>query len=106
ESTGLKPDKVIERRSKIPGRGLSSMTRIGFASRLAIAASAVALAATGLSGAAAQSRPADLEALPPVPTDYDPPKTAWGDWDFSNTYQIEYLNNTRILFQRPTEYGN
>jgi hypothetical protein len=82
------------------------MTRTAFASRLAIAASAVVLAATGFSAAVAQPRPTDLEALPPVPTDYDPPRTSWGDWDFSNTYQIEYLNNTRILFQRPAEYGN
>jgi hypothetical protein len=82
------------------------MTRNLFASHLAIAASAVVLAATGFSAAAAQSRPADLEALPPVPTDYDPPRTSWGDWDFSATYQYEYINNARILFQRPREYGN
>ena len=80
----------------------------GFASRIAAAASAIALAASGFAAtsAAAQERPANLEALPPVPTDYQPPKTAWGDPDISNSYQIEYLNNTRILFQRPTEYGN
>jgi hypothetical protein len=68
----------------------------------ALAAAAFVLAAPG----AAQERPADLTALPPVPTSYTPPKTPWGDPDISNTYQIEYLNNSRILFQRPTEYGN
>ncbi len=55
--------------------------------------------------AGAQERPANLEALPPVPTDYTPKKTSWGDYDFSHTYQIEYLNNAHILFQRPKEYG-
>jgi hypothetical protein len=66
---------------------------------------AVALAVAA-SGAVAQERPADLAELPPVPTDYTPAKTAWGDWDFSHTYQIEYFNAGKILFQRPKEYGN
>jgi len=84
------------------------MRKHGFATRIAAAASALALAASafGTSGASAQERPADLTELPPVPTDYQPPRTAWGDPDISNSYQIEYLNNTRILFQRPQEYGN
>ena len=84
------------------------MRKHGFATRIAAAASALALAASafGASGAWAQERPADLTELPPVPTDYQPPRTAWGDPDISNSYQIEYLNNTRILFQRPQEYGN
>jgi hypothetical protein len=55
--------------------------------------------------AAAQEPPADLTELPPVPTDYTPPKTEWGDWDFTATYQIEHYNSGRILFQRPEEYG-
>src|SRR5690606_3993962 len=76
-------------------------TRI-FTATTALAAVAAALGATG---AIAQERPADPTELPPVPTDYDPGKTAWGDPNISATYQIEYLNNTRILFQRPTEYG-
>jgi hypothetical protein len=66
-------------------------------------ASALALAA---SAAPAQERPADLTELPPVPTEYTPERTAWGDWDFSATYQIEFMNAGRILFQRPKEYGN
>jgi hypothetical protein len=68
-------------------------------------ASAIALAAVA-APAQAQERPADLTELPPVPADYTPPKTAWGDWDFSATYQIEFMNAGRILFQRPKEYGN
>ena len=48
------------------------MRHHGFASRIFAATSALALVATGLgsTGAAAQDRPADLTALPPVPTDY------------------------------------
>jgi len=68
-----------------------------------LAACAIALAATA---ASAQERPADLTAVPAVPTDYTPERTEWGDYDFSNTYHIEYFNNARILFQRPSEYGN
>jgi len=84
------------------------MRHHGFASRIAAAASAIALAASAFAAgpASAQERPADLESLPPVPTDYQPPRTPWGDPDISHSYQIEYLNNTRILFQRPVEYGN
>jgi hypothetical protein len=80
------------------------MRHFGFAARLAIAAAALALA--GAPAALAQTVPADPTQLPPVPTDYTPEKTAWGDYNFSHTYQIEYIGNTRILFQRPTEYGN
>jgi hypothetical protein len=54
----------------------------------------------------AQEPPANLTVLPPVATDYVPPKTAWGDYDFSHTYETEYYNNAHILFQRPKEYGN
>jgi len=54
----------------------------------------------------AQERPADLSVLPPVPTDFTPGKTPWGDWDFRGTWPIENINAGRILFQRPAEYGN
>jgi len=56
--------------------------------------------------AAAQERPADLTELPPVPDDYTPDKTEWGDWDFTGTWPIENLPSARILFQRPPAYGN
>lgn len=108
ESAGHIPDKVIETRKNGLREG-DFMRHPGFASRIATAASAIACAAAlafGASSVAAQQRPADPTVLPPVPTDYQPPKTAWGDPDISNSYQIEYLNNTRILFQRPTEYGD
>jgi hypothetical protein len=71
------------------------------------AASVLAAAAFAFAGpATAQQPPADPTVLPPVPTDYVPPKTPWGDPNISHTYQYEYIGNTRILFQRPKEYGN
>jgi len=74
-------------------------------SRLAMMAAALAASLVAPS-IAAQERPADLTVLPPVPTDYQPPRTTWGDPDLSNTYQIEFHNSGRILFQRPPAYGN
>jgi hypothetical protein len=73
-----------------------------------IAATAIAAAALLLARvpAAAQTPPADLATLPPVPTDFTPKRTPWGDWDFRGTWPIEYINNARILFQRPKAYGN
>ncbi|MGC1271529.1 MAG: hypothetical protein WA842_13135, partial [Croceibacterium sp.] len=70
---------------------------------LALSTAAITLFSTPV---AAQERPADLTAVPAVPTDYTPAKTAWGDWDFTGTWPIEFINNGRILFQRPKEYGN
>jgi hypothetical protein len=72
------------------------------------AASAIAAAVSLIPAApvVAQQRPADLTLLPPVPTTYTPPKTSWGDYNFSHTYQYEYLNNMRILMQRPKVFGN
>ena len=96
-------------------------------SRLAVAVSTAAAAAmmlTGPTGALAQKAPAkaaaaaktapvkewtvpkDLNTLVPVSTSYTPPRTAWGDYDFAHTYQIENLNAARILFQRPKVFGN
>ncbi len=85
------------------------MKRRGPASRIAMAASAVAAAAlflVGPTGAAAQQPPKDLSRLPPVPTSFTPKKTAWGDYDFSGIWPIENLNGARILFQRPKQFGN
>ena len=79
-------------------------------SRLAVAAIAVAAIALAAAFAAApmalaQNRPADLRALPPVPTTYTPPKTPWGDYDFSHIYTLDPVADAKILFQRPKEYG-
>lgn len=90
------------------------MSHNGLASRLTKAALAFSVAAAALSvstlavstSAIAQDRPANLEELPAVPTDYTPGKTPWGDYDFTGIWPIEKLPNTRILFQRPKGYGN
>ncbi len=81
------------------------MTRNGLVSRIAIA---TAMFGVALSGpvASAQERPADLTELPPVPTDFTPERTAWGDYDFTGIWPIENLNDGHILFQRPAQYGN
>ena len=81
------------------------MTRTGLASAIAIAAASLGLALTAVP-AAAQSRPADLSVLPPVPTDYEPARLPWGDYDFTGTWPIERINEGRILFQRPAYYGD
>ena len=73
-------------------------------SRLAAAARAIAAVAAAPM-AVAQNRPANLEAMPPVPTDYTPPKTPWGDYDFSHIYSLDNAADAHILFQRPKEYG-
>jgi hypothetical protein len=85
------------------------MRHHGIFSRLAKGASALAAAASllaGTTGALAQVVPADLTVLPPVPTDYTPKKTSWGDYDFQGTWPIENINAARILVQRPKVYGN
>ncbi|QZH74500.1 MAG: hypothetical protein JY451_12615 [Erythrobacter sp.] len=66
------------------------------------ATTALALAAPAL----AQPRPVDLTELPPVPTDYEPERLPWGDYDFTGTWPIERINEGRILFQRPAAYGD
>ena len=77
--------------------------------RLTLTTAAVALAAAAclFAGAAsAETVPADLTQLPATPTDYTPNKTSWGDWDFTGTWPIENLPDSRILFVRPKSYGN
>ena len=53
----------------------------------------------------AQPVPADLTALAAIPSDYTL-KTQWGDPDLRGTYTLDMINNGRISFQRPDEYGN
>ncbi|MBO9576624.1 MAG: hypothetical protein J7494_12880 [Sphingobium sp.] len=73
-------------------------------SRCSLALVAWAIAASGPAGA--QKPPADLTSLPPVPTDYTPKKTAWGDWDFSGKWPYDFAAQARILFQRSPGYGD
>ena len=102
------------------------MTRRTNSIRLAASVSALTAATFALSGAIAQEAPAapaakaapakapvkewktpaDLGKLQPVDTTYTPPRTAWGDYNFAHTWQIENLNAARILFQRPPKWGN
>ena len=65
---------------------------------------AMALSAAGLSPVVAQDVPDDLTVMPPVPDDYQPSKTAWGDPDFRGTFPID--NIASLPFQRPAQYGD
>lgn len=67
-----------------------------------IAAAASLLASPGI--APAQDVPADLTVMPPVPDDYRPKKTAWGDPDFRGTWPIDSIAS--LPFQRPERFGN
>ena len=85
------------------------MTIRPLARRASTIAVALGLAAATLASPlplAAQAVPEDLTELPPVPTDYTPEKTSWGDYDFTGIWPIENIPSTRILFQRPEGFGN
>jgi hypothetical protein len=69
--------------------------------RILAAASLATLAATALP---AQDAPADLTQLQPVPDDFQPAKTAWGDPDLRGTYPID--NIASLPFQRPDNFGD
>jgi hypothetical protein len=56
--------------------------------------------------AVAQPVPADRSTLPPVPTDYVPQRTAWGDPDLRATYTLDMINTGRIAFARPDSFGD
>lgn len=64
-------------------------------------AAALVLAAAISIPLAAQE--ADLTVLPPVPDDYSPEKTSWGEPDFRGGWPIDHLNGTP--FERPVEQG-
>jgi hypothetical protein len=70
---------------------------------LALLLGAACMLAGGAS-ALAQDAPADLTAIPPVPTSYKPKKTAWGEPDLSGLWPIDHLNMTP--FQRTEAQGN
>ncbi len=48
--------------------------------------------------------PDDLTTIAPVPTDFDPPRTSWGDPDFRGMFPID--NIASIPMQRPAQYGD
>ena len=64
-----------------------------------------ALAAVSLSApSVAQSVPEDLTVMPPVPHDYVPKKTEWGDPDLRGTWPID--NIASLPMNRPASFGN
>jgi len=72
-----------------------------FASTLGCAA---VLLCAGQVGAQQAGAPQDLTVLPPVPDDYTPQKTPWGDPDLRGTWPIDHLNG--LPLQRTAEQGN
>ena len=71
--------------------------------RLAAASVLLATAAFG-TAAIGQEAPADPTVLQPVPDNYQPAKTSWGDPNFTGTWPID--NIASIFFQRNDRYGN
>jgi len=75
-----------------------------FNSTIGKALAAASLAALAATGVVAQEVPDDLTVMPPVPTDFDPPRTAWGDPDLRGMYPID--NIASLPMQRPAQYGD
>jgi len=48
--------------------------------------------------------PDELTTIAPVPTDFDPPRTSWGDPDLRGTFPID--NIASIPMQRPAQFGD
>src|SRR5690606_39622441 len=65
---------------------------------------AVSITSLSTGAATAQPVPADLTVMPPVPTDYQPKKTAWGDPDLRGTWPID--NIASLPMNRPAQYGD
>jgi len=82
--------------------GCSTRARGMFTSAATIAAATALF--IGSSAAVAQSAPADLTVMPPVKTDYQPKKTAWGDPDLRGTWPVNDV--AELPVSRPDQYGN
>ena len=68
-------------------------------------AASLALLGAALAGPlAAQDAPADLTVMPPVSTDFQPRRTAWGDPDLRGTWPINDVAEMPV--NRPDQYGN
>jgi hypothetical protein len=70
-------------------------------SKVAVIAAALFAAPTMVS---AQPVPQDLTVMPPVPTDYQPKRTEWGDPDLRGTWPID--NIASLPMNRPANFGN
>jgi hypothetical protein len=80
------------------------MSHRNFALRMSTALAAAACIFALPNMAAAQAVPADLTTMPPVPTNYVPKKTSWGDPDLRGTWPID--NIASLPMNRPTNYGD
>jgi hypothetical protein len=67
-----------------------------------LAAASLSLLCSG--PAMAQPVPDDLTTMPPVPKNYQPKKTAWGDPDLRGTWPID--NIASIPMNRPANFGD
>src|SRR5687768_7101040 len=72
--------------------------------RTTIAGALLAAASLASLPASAQPVPDDLTVMPPVPTDYQPKRTAWGDPDLRGTWPID--NIATLPMNRPASFGN
>ncbi|GGD47472.1 hypothetical protein GRI62_08675 [Erythrobacter arachoides] len=74
-------------------------------SRTTTLLAAISFAALAMTApAAAQDAPADLTVLQPIPADYAPPRTSWGDPDLRGMWPID--NIASIPMQRPAQFGD
>ena len=80
------------------------MARSDLTRRILATAAAVVCVATGTTPVLAQPAPADLTVMPPVPTDYQPKKTPWGDPDLRGTWPVNDVAEMPV--NRPDQYGN
>ncbi len=75
-----------------------------FNSKIGSALAAASLAVLAATSAGAQDVPEDLTVMPPVPTDYEPARTAWGDPDLRGMFPID--NIASLPMQRPAQFGD
>lgn len=75
-------------------------------SRVVVAALLAAAMPMIGSSALAQQVPADLAVMPPVPTDYVPKRTAWGDPDLRGVWPLDRIANAEISLERAEDYGD
>ena len=80
------------------------MTVRNFKLHLATATAALVLGMVAIAPASAQPVPADLTTMPPVPTDYVPDKTPWGDPDLRGTFPID--NIASLFMTRMPQFGD
>lgn len=83
--------------------GIGGLGPVRFAGLATVGAVAALMAALPI---AAQQVPDDLTLVPEVPTDFVPPRTAWGDPDFHGIWPIEKIDEVGTPIEREEKYGN